>query len=144
MKRTLKQQYASVAFTFVEEVKNTNKQKLQKDYLSRVKKLPSMITHNGLLTTLTFLFAKSKGNLENNADGVILKQLVCFLTNCSNQGGNIKSCSCNNVDVCQFIRDLAETDFKRLILHTKRALELSQWLKRLAEGIFKEDSSNEG
>ena len=140
--KTLKQRYASVAFTFVEEVKNTNKQKLQKDYLSRVKKLPSMITHNGLLTTLTFLFAKSKGNLENNADGVILKQLVCFLTNYPNQVENIKSC--DNVNVCQFIRDLAKTDFKRLILHTKRALELSQWLKRLAEGTFKEETSNEG
>jgi len=140
--KTLKQQYASVAFTFVEKVKNTNNQKLQKDYLSRVKKLPSMITHNGLLTTLTFLFAKSKGNLENNADGVILKQLVCFLTNYPNQVENIKGCG--NVNVCQFIGDLAETDFKSLILHTKRALELSQWLKRLAEGTFKEETSNEG
>jgi CRISPR/Cas system CMR-associated protein Cmr5 small subunit len=40
----------------------------------------------------------------------------------------------------EFIRKLAEeTDFKTLKLYTRRALNFSQWLKRLAEGTFGEE-----
>ncbi|RTZ58183.1 MAG: type III-B CRISPR module-associated protein Cmr5 [Gammaproteobacteria bacterium] len=125
--RTLKQEYATTAFRFVEEVRD---KKFKKEYLSRVKKLPSMITHNGLLTTLTFLYSKAKGDLENKADGVILRQLVEFLSD-------------NEENVEGFIRKLAEeTDFKKLLLYTKRALQLSQWLKRIAEGTLEEETSN--
>jgi len=125
--RTLKQEYATTAFRFVEEVRD---KKFKKEYLSRVKKLPSMITHNGLLTTLTFLYSKAKGDLENKADGVILRQLVEFLSD-------------NEENVEGFIRKLAEeTDFKKLLLYTKRALQLSQWLKRIAEGTLEGETSN--
>ena len=81
-----------------------------------------MITHNGLLTTVTFLYAKSKG--KETADGIILLQLVKFLKDSEN--------------VRAFIEELANIDAKRLMLYSKRALELSQWLKRLAEGTFGE------
>jgi len=127
--RTLKQEYASIALKFVEEVRNKN---FKKEYLSRVKKLPSMITHNGLLTALTFLYSKAKGNFNNNADGVILRHLVEFL---SKREENVED----------FIKRLAEgTDSKGLLLYTKRALQLSQWLKRIAEGTLEEGTSNEG
>jgi len=126
--KTLKQEYASIAFKFVEEVKDKS---YKKDYLSRIKKLPSMITHNGLLTTLTFLYSKAKGDFKKNADGVILKQLVEFLSD-------------NEENVEGFIRKLAEkTNFKKLLLYTKRALQLSQWLKRIAEGTLEGETTNE-
>ena len=84
-----------------------------------------MITHNGLLTTVTFLYAKSKG--KETADGIILLQLVKFLKD-----------SEDVEDEKAFIEKLANMDAKRLMLYSKRALELSQWLKRLAEGTFGE------
>jgi CRISPR-associated protein Cmr5 len=122
--KTLNQKYASVAFKYIEEVEK--KPNLKKDYLSRVRKLPSMITHNGLLTTLTFLYSKAKGKTEASADGLLLKQLVKFLERTENES--------------EFIRKLAEeTDFKTLKLYTRRALNFSQWLKRLAEGTFGEE-----
>ncbi len=138
--KTLKQEYATTAFRFVEEVRDKN---FKKDYLSRVKKLPSMITHNGLLTTLTFLYSKAKGDLENKADGVILRQLTEFLQ--SFEKKNSEQYKSDKEKIRGFIKELAEkTDSKGLLLYTKRALQLSQWLKRIAEGTFEGETSNEG
>ena len=119
--QTLKQRYLKTALEYIQEVEKKDA-KFRENYLSRIRKLPSMITHNGLLTTVTFLYAKSKG--KETADGIILLQLVKFLKDSEN--------------VRAFIEELANIDAKRLMLYSKRALELSQWLKRLAEGTFGE------
>ena len=119
--QTLKQRYLKTALEYIKEVEKKDA-KFRENYLSRIRKLPSMITHNGLLTTVTFLYAKSKG--KETADGIILLQLVKFLKDSEN--------------VRAFIEELANIDAKRLMLYSKRALELSQWLKRLAEGTFGE------
>ena len=130
--KTVKQKYTKVALQFIEEVNNKNNPSLKEKYLSRMKKIPSMITHNGLMSTLTFLYSKAKGDLEKEADGIILRQLVQFLKNPFEE--HPQKVDLNTIQ--NFIRDLAEGDFKDLILHSKRAVELSQWLKRLAEGTF--------
>jgi CRISPR-associated protein Cmr5 len=122
--QTLKQRYLKTALEYIQEVEKKDA-KFRENYLSRIRKLPSMITHNGLLTTVTFLYAKSKG--KENADGIILLQLVKFLKD-----------SEDVEDEKAFIEKLANIDAKRLMLYSKRALELSQWLKRLAEGTFGE------
>jgi len=122
--QTLKQRYLKTALEYIQEVEKKDA-KFRENYLSRIRKLPSMITHNGLLTTVTFLYAKSKG--KETADGIILLQLVKFLKD-----------SEDVEDEKAFIEKLANMDAKRLMLYSKRALELSQWLKRLAEGTFGE------
>jgi CRISPR-associated protein Cmr5 len=119
--QTLKQRYLKTALEYIQEIEKKDA-KFRENYLSRIRKLPSMITHNGLLTTVTFLYAKAKG--KENADGIILLQLVKFLKNSENAKA--------------FIEELANIDANRLMLYSKRALELSQWLKRLAEGTFGE------
>ena len=81
--------------------------------------------------------------MENKADGVILRQLTEFLQ--SFEKKNSEQYKSDKEKIRGFIKELAEeTDFRGLLLHTKRALQLSQWLKRIAEGTFEGETSNEG
>jgi len=135
--RTLTQEYALYAYECIEEVKVLN---LQSDYKTRVRKLPAMITHNGLLTTLTFLYSKAKFKNEKNenapnAEALLLKHIVFWLE-------PDKKNSIDKVGISLFIKKLAKMDFQHLMLHSRRALTLAQWLKRLAEGEF-EDAKDE-
>jgi len=160
--RTLTQEYALYAYKCIEEVKERD-EKIQEKYSSRVKKLPAMITHNGLLTTLAFLYSKAqfkneknektKTNEKNkkgeenenapNAEALLLSQII-FLLNKESLDKNDKENE-NKVDkseISSFIKKLAEMDFQNLMLYSRKALTLAQWLKRLAEGEF-EDATNE-
>lgn len=138
--RTLTQEYALYAYKCIEEVKELN---IQSDYKTRVRKLPAMITHNGLLTTLTFLYSKAKFKEDKkgsdkkapNAEALLLKHIVLWLE-------FNKKTAIDKQGISSFIEKLAKTDFQHLMLHSKRALTLAQWLKRLAEGEFG-DAKNE-
>ena len=135
--RTLTQEYALYAYKCIKKVKELN---LQSDYKTRVRRLPAMITHNGLLTTLTFLYSKAKfKNKKNenapNAEALLLKHIVAWLEYREPK-------EINQQDISSFIKRLAETDFQHLMLYSRRALTLAQWLKRLAEGEF-EDAKDE-
>ncbi len=169
--RTINQKYGLVALRFIDELEEevyravqkfsekNNKnleeekirtaiEKLKDNYLTKVRKLPSMITHNGLLTTLTFLYAKSEGKTECfvskegkincKAEGILLRQLVKFLK-ADNMDAINNSSDIKKEDVSSFLKELADKDFKNLKLYTRKALNFSQWLKRLAEGTFGEE-----
>ena len=134
--KTLTQEYALYAYGCIEKIKENDK-KIQEKYSSRVKKLPAMITHNGLLTTLTFLYSKSefdKNRFPKNAESLLLQHIISWL-----KYGDYREIT--QQDISSFIKKLAETDFQHLMLYSRRALTLAQWLKRLAEGEF-EDAKN--
>jgi len=136
-KKTLTQEYALYAYKCVMEVPPNLKSK----YLSRVKKLPAMITHNGLLTSLAFLYSKAKFDKEDkpsNESVLLLKQLVNWL-----EGKHKEISEISKEDISRFIYTLADSDFQELMFHSRRALILSQWLKRLAEGEFGDASEEE-
>jgi CRISPR-associated protein Cmr5 len=123
--KTLTQKYALYAFECIEEVKTKN---IGSDYVSTVKKIPAMITHNGLLTTLTFLYSKS----DKEPKLILLNQIVYCLKNPS----VTKPKELSKDDIKDFIYQLAKEDFQKLMFYSQKALTLSQWLKRLAEGEF--------
>ncbi len=132
--QTLNQRYAKEVFKLIEKVEGDSN--LKKDFLPLVRKLPSRITHNGLLTTLAFLYSKAdydkKTQKPTDAPAVVLSSLVSFL-----DGGEVKTDTTKD-KVQSFIKSLTETNFLKLMLYSQRALIFSQWLKRLAEGTFKE------
>jgi len=162
--RTLTQEYAYYAFKCIEQIKNKYPH-ARKDYTARVRKLPSMITHNGLLTTLSFLYAKSdfkkkiedeektkkpssdyngskgikqdeKKTKQPNADLILLNHLVVWLEKDFQKMENLTEN--RKAQLGNFIKTLTEMDFQRLMINSRRALTLAQWLKRLAEGEFKD------
>ncbi|NPA14857.1 MAG: type III-B CRISPR module-associated protein Cmr5 [Aquificae bacterium] len=137
--QTLNQRYAQEVFKLIEKVAENDK--LKKDFLPLVRKLPSRITHNGLLTTLAFLYSKATFNKETqkptDAPAVVLSALVSFL-----KDGEVKTETTKD-KVQSFIKSLTETNFLKLMLYSQKALTFSQWLKRLAEGTFKEGDDAE-
>jgi len=85
------------------------------------------------LVTLSFLYSKAKfeNNAEpDNADALLLLQLIGFLRGSKPNGKN---------ECFTFLEDLAKKDASEIMLLSKRALLLTQWVKRLAEGKFKEE-----
>jgi len=134
--KTLTQEYAYYAFHCIKEVA---KEEFKEKYASRVKKLPTMITHNGLLTTLTFLYSKAKfdeNSKPKDENAFLLSHLVRWLkNNFENQGEYILI---SKDEIKEFLEKLTEMDFQRLMVNSRRALTLAQWLKRLAEGEFKD------
>jgi len=129
--KLLSQEYAQKALEFV---KKAEERGFGSDYLARARKLPATITHNGLLVTLSFLYSKAKFDSNDtkpkNADALLLVQLAGFL----------KGSKLNGKEECfKFLEDLAKKDASEIMLLSKRALLLAQWIKRLAEGKFKEE-----
>jgi CRISPR-associated protein Cmr5 len=162
--KTLTQKYALYAFECINEVKKIKNKKLERDYRSRVKRLPAMITHNGLLTTLAFLYSKAtfedeankknntskdiskeentnKGTKQSNSNvnefSLLLRHLIYWLKN--PYATTPEELSKN--DIKDFIYQLTKEDFQKLMLHSQRALTLSQWLKRLTEGEFEDEDT---
>ena len=131
--KTRSQEMALYAFECIQEIKNLNNGKLEKEYRSRARSLPSMITHNGLITALTFLYAKSSGKKEEKpAEKYLLQHMIGWLNKTKNK-------SPNENDVRNFLKKLMEMEFRQLLITSKEALSISQWIKRISEGELKED-----
>jgi CRISPR-associated protein Cmr5 len=131
--KTLNQLRAEYAYKCVEQVKNTN---AASRYKSLAKKLPQMITYNGLLTTLAFLKSKAKKDpKEPNAELLILGHLAVWLQRAS----MLESPQCKeqniNLTVCELLADAyIKWKASELFQKTAEALAIAQWLKRIAEG----------
>jgi len=134
--KTLNQLRAEYAYKCVMYVKNTGDKKLISGYKSRAKKLPQMITYNGLLTTLAFL--KSKAKIESgkpNSDLLVLVHLISWL----DRKTVFEPVKCLENDfkaeTIGFLSTVYESwDASTLFLKTSEALAIAQWLKRIAEG----------
>jgi CRISPR-associated protein Cmr5 len=148
------QELAQLAYECVKEVKDkANKMdkinKKGKDfaskYLSYARKLPSMIIYNGLLTTVAFAKAKAKKastrakveerekvNIEGLAWEKLLEHLKEFLRR---EGINQ-----DNKDLIEF---LSEREVQEYRFITKRVLDFSLWLKRIAEGEIEDEGKGD-
>lgn len=112
--KTLNQERAAFA---LKEVKNKNSR-----YASCAKKLPAMISTNGLILTLAFLKSKSE-----------TKEVYTSLDNW------LKKRNFSNNDS---LEHLLNVDFNTLRLATIEALSFANWLKRMAEIELKDEEEN--
>ncbi|MCX7757928.1 MAG: type III-B CRISPR module-associated protein Cmr5 [candidate division WOR-3 bacterium] len=111
--KTLTQERASFA---LEKVKNKDKK-----YATYAKKLPALITTNGLIPTLAFL--KSKGESKAVYDTI-------------NEWFKKENYIKNNEDV---LENLVNADFQKLRLATIEAMAIANWLKRMVEIELKDE-----
>ncbi len=129
--RSKVQELAQLAYECVKQVKNEAKKMDEKGkdfasrYLSYAKKLPSMIIYNGLLTTVAFAKAKAK---KEDAWEKLLEHLKEFLRR---EGINK-----DNEDLIEFLSKLEVQEYRFI---TKRVLDFSLWLKRIAEGEIEDE-----
>jgi len=116
--KTLNQERAEFALKKVRDIKS-DKEK----YASNAKKLPALITTNGLIPTLAFL--KSKEEIKPLYDTM-------------NEWLKSKGFSKDDKDVLEYLLDC---DFSTLRLATMEAIAFANWLKRMVE-IEIEDGGN--
>jgi len=151
------QELAQLAYKCVKQVKDEAKKmnKKGKDfgskYLSYARKLPSMIIYNGLLTTVAFAKAKAKkastkveakeeekGKREQGekVEALAWKMLLGHLEKFLNEEG-IKQ---ENKDLIEFLSELEVQEYRFI---TKRVLDFSLWLKRVAEGEIEDEGKGD-
>jgi CRISPR-associated protein Cmr5 len=145
--RSKVQKLAQLAYECVKEVKD---KQFASKYLSYAKKLPSMIIYNGLLTTVAFAKAKAKkasakaevkegekdkGEQGKKVEALAWKMLLGHLEKFLAEEG-IKQ---ENKDLIEFLFELEVQEYRFI---TKRVLDFSLWLKRIAEGEI-EDAGKE-
>ena len=103
-------------------------EKIESKYAALAKRLPSMIVHNGLITTIVFL--KSKEKNEEGATKLLLSQLVEYLSKelkTENKYDAVIT-KLHNIDLIDYIRISNEM------------VAFSTWLKRIAEGEIEDES----
>jgi CRISPR-associated protein, Cmr5 family len=155
--RSKLQELAQLAYKCVKQVKDKANEMDEKGkdftsrYLSYAKKLPSMIIYNGLLTTVAFAKAKAKkastkakveeekkGQREKGekVEALAWKMLLGHLEKFLNEEG-IKQ---ENKDLIEF---LSEREVQEYRFITKRVLDFSLWLKRIAEGEIEDEGKGD-
>ncbi len=128
--RSKVQELAQLAYKCVGGVKNED---FASRYLSYAKKLPSMIIYNGLLTTVAFAKTKAKkASTEGKAWKKLLEHIEEFLRR---EGINQ-----DNKDLIEFLSELEVQEYRFI---TKRVLDFSLWLKRIAEGEIEDESKGD-
>ncbi len=118
--KSMLQKVAGLAYECVAEVKGKG---FEGKYSSHARKLPSMIVHNGLLTTCAFI--RSKQNDE--AWKMIEEHIKRYL----------KEIESKQVD--SLVKFFSGLDLKEYRLYTRKVLYFAQWLKRVAEGELKDE-----
>jgi CRISPR-associated protein Cmr5 len=136
--RSKVQELAQLAYECVKQVKdkanemdkmNKKGKEFASKYLAYARKLPSMITYNGLLTTVAFAKTKAK---KEDAWRKLLEHLERFL-----RKEGIKQ---DNKDLLEF---LSEREVQEYRFITKRVLDFSLWLKRVAEGEIEDEGKGD-
>ena len=144
--RSKVQKLAQLAYECVKEVKG---KEFASKYLAYARKLPSMIIYNGLLTTVAFAKTKArkayakaevkegeKDKKEKNIEVLAWKILLEHLEKFLNEEG-IKQ---DNKDLIQFLSELEVQEYRFI---TKRVLDFSLWLKRVAEGEIEDEGKGD-
>ncbi len=128
--RSKVQELAQLAYECVKEVKG---KEFASKYLAYARKLPSMITYNGLLTTVAFAKTKAKkASTEGKAWEKLLEHLKEFLRR---EGINK-----DNEDLIEFLSKLEVQEYRFI---TKKVLDFSLWLKRIAEGEIEDEGKGD-
>jgi len=128
--RSKVQKLTQLAYECVGGVKNED---FASKYLAYAKKLPSMIIYNGLLTTVAFAKTKAKkASIEGKAWKKLLEHIEEFLRN---EGINL-----GGKDLIKFLSELEVQEYRFI---TKRVLDFSLWLKRIAEGEIEDEGEGD-
>ena len=128
--RSKVQKLTQLAYECVGGVKNED---FASKYLAYAKKLPSMIIYNGLLTTVAFAKTKAKkASIEGKAWKKLLEHIEEFLRN---EGINL-----GGKDLIKFLSELEVQEYRFI---TKRVLDFSLWLKRIAEGEIEDEGKGD-
>ncbi|ADC88648.1 CRISPR-associated protein, Cmr5 family [Thermocrinis albus DSM 14484] len=120
--KNLEQERMRIAYESVMRVKGEN---FESKYSILAKRLPAMISHNGLLTTLAFL--KSKGKDEHKR---LIEDICKYLSH--RFGNEIRSYK-------ELISMLFQADTTMYLFYTREVLSFAVWLKRIAEGELKSE-----
>ncbi len=158
--RSKVQELAQLAYECVKQVKdkanemdkmNKNGKDFASKYLSYARKLPSMIIYNGLLTTVAFAKAKAKkasakaevkeekkGEREKGekVEALAWKMLLGHIEKFLNEEGINQ----NNEDLIEFLSKREVQEYRFI---TKRVLDFSLWLKRIAEGEIEDEGKGD-
>ncbi len=155
--RSKVQELAQLAYECVKQVKDEAEKMNEKGkdfasrYLSYAKKLPSMIIYNGLLTTVAFAKAKAKkasakaevreekkGEREKGekVEALAWKMLLGHIEKFLNEEGINQ----NNEDLIEFLSKREVQEYRFI---TKRVLDFSLWLKRIAEGEIEDEGKGD-
>jgi CRISPR-associated protein Cmr5 len=132
--RTLEQERMARAYEFVRDAKTSG---VAKEYKSLAQKLPSMITGNGLLTTLAFLKSKAKKEKgKKNAHLILLEQFCDYMA---------ERFSLNSEeDRYESLKErLLGAEVDEYLYMSREALNFAVWLKRIAEGEIDEDRGSQ-
>lgn len=138
MHQTLEQARAKAAWTLVKGVKQNDIVK----YKTLVKRFPALVNHNGLGQSISFLFAKQKGD---SAEGQLLTHLSQWLMQ-SNQN---KDVSCytppysNPYPPGTLLAAITGHDSHTYIQATREALAFLDYLRRFADGLSENNAPKE-
>lgn len=143
--KTLEQKRATYSLLSVRALKGISGLDNSK-LLSLFRKLPSMIMHNGLITSMAFLKSKALSDGKVKEEGAVLYALIKFLKNrnSSTEIEGVKSDEITKGSLQSLYEDyfnkLLNMSFSRYRLETAEALRIAQWLKRIAEGEIEDES----
>ena len=118
--KTIEQERAYFALKCVERIKTQNKEVKEK-YKRNAKRLPALLTSNGLASTLAFL--KSKPETE-----ILYKDVEEWLK----KREIVKS----NKSALEYCLEISPSQYRII---TSEAIAFSQWLKRIAEVELREE-----
>ena len=123
--KSVEQERMKKAYNYVMRVKDSN---IEGKYASLAKKLPAMIVQNGLVTTIAFLKAKAK---EGNEHGILLSQLCEYMDEKLGRTGTGRT-------LITYLQDISLEEYLYI---SQEAIAFATWLKRIAEGELKDESS---
>ena len=121
--RSRVQEIALLAYSCVKEVKGKD---LEGKYLSHARKFPSMIVHNGVMTTLTFMKAKAS---SDEGWKILISHIERYMREIENKESD------------NLLKLFGEMELSEYRLYTQKLLYFAQWLKRMAEGELKDEQS---
>ena len=122
--RSRVQEIALLAYNCVKEVKGKD---FEGKYLSHARKLPSMIVHNGVMTTLTFIKAKAS---SDEGWKILISHIGRYMREIENKESD------------NLLKLFGEMDLSEYRLYTQKLLFFAQWLKRMAEGELKDEQGS--
>ncbi len=124
------QEIASFAYDCVKEIAEVKDKDLKEKYYSHARELPSMIVHNGLLTTCAFIRSKKNDEAWKKIEEHIKRYLKEI---------EIKEKEAEGKQVDSLVKFFSGLDLKEYRLYTRKVLHFAQWLKRIAEGELKDE-----
>jgi CRISPR-associated protein Cmr5 len=110
--------------------------KVQKEYKTLVKKMPTLIQKNGFINTLVFLLSKSKSNEQHE---IVIKNIIDW----SKKNKKIEiflKLDENGCDFEKYINKINNiTDNYEYRLITKEMMILFGWIKRFADAMIEKE-----